>query len=364
MKKDRILIVSNMYPSKKYPHYGVFVQHSMEVLKNVGYSIELCVMTKQDGKLAKLKEYFKFYLSVILKIWSGSYDLVYAHYASHTAIPLLIANFFKKVDIVMNVHGNDIVPETAEDEKYISLSRKILNRSIKIIAPSDYFKRVLMNEFGIEIDKISVYPSGGVDVSVFKKMDKRVALKKLNLSGRYRYIGYVSRIEENKGWDNFLLASASMVLNDSSIRLIIVGDGSQKTNCINLATELGINDFVIYYDLQLQTNLVYFYNCFDIFVFPTRRKSESLGLVGLEAMACETIVVLPDKYGPSSYAMDGYNSITFNPHDVSDLQRAIETAFYLDKVENISSRARETAIRYSNENTDSILQNLFFEITN
>lgn len=33
---EKILLISNMYPSKKYKHYGVFVQNTASILKNNG----------------------------------------------------------------------------------------------------------------------------------------------------------------------------------------------------------------------------------------------------------------------------------------------------------------------------------------
>ena len=39
MKK--ILLISNMYPSKKYKHYGVFVQNTAQILKNNGYKVDV-----------------------------------------------------------------------------------------------------------------------------------------------------------------------------------------------------------------------------------------------------------------------------------------------------------------------------------
>ena len=34
MKK--ILVISNMYPSKEYPHYGIFVKHTAKILHDAG----------------------------------------------------------------------------------------------------------------------------------------------------------------------------------------------------------------------------------------------------------------------------------------------------------------------------------------
>ena len=37
---EKILLISNMYPSKKYKHYGVFVQNTAQILKNNGYKVD------------------------------------------------------------------------------------------------------------------------------------------------------------------------------------------------------------------------------------------------------------------------------------------------------------------------------------
>ena len=37
---EKILLISNMYPSKKYKHYGVFVQNTASILKNNGYQVD------------------------------------------------------------------------------------------------------------------------------------------------------------------------------------------------------------------------------------------------------------------------------------------------------------------------------------
>ena len=45
------------------------------------------------------------------------------------------------------------------------------------------------------------------------------------------------------------------------------------------------------YPMQTQKEVALFDSAIDIFWFPTYRKSDSLGLVGLEAMACGCIVI-------------------------------------------------------------------------
>ena len=123
--RSRILVVTNMYPSSKHPHYGIFVKNSVEILKDEGFSISLVCKKKEEFILNKILAYIVFYVKSIHMGLFGKYDVIYVHYVSHCALPVLIVKFFRKgIHIVANVHGNDIVPETEKDKKYIRLSKK------------------------------------------------------------------------------------------------------------------------------------------------------------------------------------------------------------------------------------------------
>lgn len=360
MKK--ILIISNMYPSKKYPHYGIFVKHTAEILQAAGNQIDISCMKKRNGKFFKICSYVIFYLNTICKILFGRYDILYSHYASHTALPILIATKFKHIPIVVNVHGNDVIAETKNDEKYFEMVQKLLKISSYVICPSIYFKKLIINKFSILKNKIIVYPSGGVDTNFFRNIDKQYALKYLGLEPDKIYIGYVSRIEINKGWDLFIKAGKKLISENDNIRLIVVGDGLQIKEYENLVNKLEIEHYIYKYDLLSQDEILYVYNSLDVFVFPTYRKSESLGLVGLEAMSCKTVTVLPDKYGPTSYGIDNINSFVFNSEDIESLIKTIKRALNSSEKHFIVENARKTALQYNHKNTDDILISCFSKL--
>ena len=70
--------------------------------------------------------YFRFYLRSIIKLMFSDYEYVYVHYVSHSSLPVLFVSKIKKMSVIANVHGNDIVPETDNDKKYLKYSKKIL----------------------------------------------------------------------------------------------------------------------------------------------------------------------------------------------------------------------------------------------
>ncbi len=354
----RILLISNMYPSERFPHYGVFIKNTENILNEAGYNVKRICLYKMSGKAEKLVKYTLFNMRVIFSLICGKYDIVYTHYASHTALPIILAKRFIKKPIIVNVHGNDIIPETKADEKYLELSRKLLALAERVVCPSPYFAGVLNKSFNIDSDKIVIYPSGGVDTELFKKTDKISAIKKLNLSTEYRYIGYISRIEKNKGWDIFLEACSRIVDRNDNIRLIVVGDGEEIPLYNSKVETLGLENKIIKYDLVKQDEMVSIFNALDVFVFPTYRVSESLGLVGLEAMACETITVVPDKYGPSSYGVHEINAYVFKSGCAISLEDCLKRALN-NQFEDMPQRARETALMYKRENFNQVLLDVF-----
>ncbi len=108
-----------------------------------------------------------FYGSTFLKLMVFSYDLVYIQYASHSSPPVLWARRFRPIRIYTNVHGSDVLPSTGNQKRFRKYTDKILGISEKIIVPSLYFRQVVRKKYGVPADKIIVYPSGGVDQTVF-----------------------------------------------------------------------------------------------------------------------------------------------------------------------------------------------------
>lgn len=363
----KILLVTNMYPSKKYPHYGVFVKNCENILKQRGYTVDTIAISKTDIKLFKIIKYLLFYIKVIINGAFAKYDFIYGHYASHIAFPILILKKIKKkIKIIINVHGNDVVPETEKDQRYLKMVKKLIEISNLVIVPSNYFKNVLEQDYSCCSSKIVIYPSGGVDGNIFYPMEKKDIKDmriKMGLNKDEVCIGYVGRIEKDKGWDIFLKASEKIINKYKNIKLIIVGTGEEEEKFQYMGKKLKIQNSIIKFNMLSQREIASIYNVMDLFVFPTYRKSESLGLVGLEAMACGKVTILPDKYGPASYGIDRMNCYQFKSGNELSLERKIEEALdkrlYSDK---IVEGAIQTANNYSKKNTEEILVQVFEEL--
>ena len=364
LEKRSILLVSNMYPSKKYKHYGSFVKNSYELLQDSGYAVDKVVMHKQTNKFMKLLAYCKLHLTIILKSIFNNYDYIYVHYISHSTLGALIAKKLSfNTKLVLNAHGNDVVMDVPSEIKNVNRSKKYIKEAYKVIVPSKYYAEVIEKDYNVKKEDIIVYPSGGVNTGKFINIDITEAKKESNLNTKYNYIGYVSRIEKDKGYDVFLKACAALKDNKDfkNYKYVVVGSGAEQDKFNELVKELKLEDYLEVRNFVSQDELINLYNSFDIFVFPTYRKSESLGLVGLEAMACETPVIASNNYGPTSYVVNKKNGLLFKPKDDKDLVAKIIEMKKLNKEEmkKLKAKARETAVKYDSVNTKNILIEVF-----
>jgi len=364
MEKKKILLVSNMYPSDKYKHYGTFVKNTEELLKDNGFDVDRVVITKHLDKITKLFSYIDLYIGTILKTVFNNYDYIYVHFVSHSSLGAVISKkLCKDTKLVLNAHGNDVLADMDFEMKNEERSRKYIKHADAVIVPSKYFKDVIVSKYDYDKDKIYVYPSGGVNTSRFVNIDQKDAKKAVNLSDKYSYIGYVSRIEKNKGYDVFLKAIKELVDQDKikNLKFLVVGGGQEEDKFNELVKKLKLKDYLEIRNMVSQEELINIYNSLDIFVFPTYRKSESLGLVGLEAMSCETLVIASKNYGPTDYVVDNKNGKFFKPEDAKDLANKILEMKKMnnEEVKKMKKKARETAIKYDSNNTKELLLKVF-----
>src|SRR5699024_3383369 len=105
-------------------------------------------------------------------------------------------------------------------------------------------------------------------------------------------------------------------------KFIVVGSGAEEQKFNELVKKLQLENKIVRFKLQDQTNLRHIYNSLDLFCFPTYRKSESLGLVGLEAMACGKITISTKERAPPSYIIDEKNGFLVPEKDSDKLAEA------------------------------------------
>lgn len=352
-----MLVVSNMYPSDKYPNYGVFVKNFYEELSKT-QEAQIIFLNKTTSKLKKILYYLNFYQKIFFAVAFGDYKVIYVHYAGYNAPPILLARLFnKKTKLIVNVHGSDVTPEKKLEEKTNFLTKYLVKKADLTVVPSSYFEEVVTEKYGA-IQSIWISPSAGIDLCLFSHKEQVTENEEFT-------IGYVSRIDQEKGWDTLLYVFKQLSQTNKQYRLIMVGDGAQNDIAMQLITRLGLEDKVEKHSCLTQQELVNIYSSLDVFVFPSTRAGESLGLVGLEAMACGIPVIGSDLGGIKTYLQDGENGYLIAPGEQQALKNAIEKyrLLPLEEKRRFSQNAVATAKKYDRKKVNQALIEKIIEVS-
>jgi 1,2-diacylglycerol 3-alpha-glucosyltransferase len=193
-----------------------------------------------------------------------------------------------------------------------------LQKCHHIITPSDSLRQILYHEYGFS-DQITTIPTG-VDITLFEDLDREKERKQHHWGNEIILIS-AGRLAVEKNWGVLMEAAAMVMEKISNIRLVILGDGSEKRKLQKKARSLGITDrFEMPGGIDLDS-VGKFLVAADIFCFASI--SEAQGLVTLEAMAAGLPVAAVDGSGTRDILEDGVQGF-LTSNDSGSLAQAIE----------------------------------------
>lgn len=315
----KILLISSIYPTSQHPDYGTFVRNIAQLYQSNGHTVDVVAYRREGGKLTKLVNWLRF-LSNIKRALAHAkdYDLINLHY------PFLAAFTVRKqlerlaVPLVVSLHGSDIFPDSRLKRFSLKATLDVLRRCQRIIVPSAFFLKRVAQAYQLPVDKFRAVAPGGFDGRMFypAQRDARLA------SDRYR-IGFASRLVPGKGWATVLNALSQLeAASPGQYQLLLAGSGPDEGAIRQALADAGLSHRVDLLGPLPADQLADFYRSLDVFVFPSQLE-ESLGMVGIEALACGIPVAASDIGGITEYIIDGYNGYLIEPGRAEQLARAI-----------------------------------------
>jgi teichuronic acid biosynthesis glycosyltransferase TuaC len=269
----KVLVLTNMYPTKDKPLYGTFIKEQEDALRKEGVDIDIFMVDGSDHKLN--------YVWGIFRLWAWllthKYDLIHAHYVFSG----IIARMQFLYPIVLTHHGPEFWTWQFIPCKIIT---PLVNKVI-LVSPE--------MEAKLNFKKVNIIPCG-IDFDVFKPTPKDEARKELGLPRDKKIILWAgNNLRPEKRYDIVEAAVALVKQKDPSIEFLLVNN-------------------------QPHERMPLYYSACDVLLLVS--DAEGSPMVVKEAMACNMPVVSV-RVGDTEQVIgktEGCHLCTQDPPDVAE----------------------------------------------
>lgn len=267
-------------------------------------------------------------------------DLLHVHYAIPHATSGYLAKEIlkgkKDLKVITTLHGTDITLVGLEPS-FIHLIKFSIENSDGVTAVSRNLKEQSIVNYQLK-KEIEVIPNF-VDTNYYKPIDASAMRKNIAPNGE-KILIHVSNFRVVKRVPD-TIRILEKVNKEIPTKLILVGDGPDRSECERLCRELNLCNNVIF--LGKQEALIEILNCADLFLIPSQ--SESFGLAALEAMACGLPVISSTVGGLPELILHNETGFIAQIGDVDRMAKYVIDLLTNEKKYNLFSKnARRRAV--------------------
>lgn len=281
-------------------HQVHFISYNMPMRLNMGFSDNIS-FHKVEMASYPLFDFPLYSIALASKIVEvakfNGLDLVHAHYAIPHATSAYLAREIikeeilnkkknnKNIKIITTLHGTDITL-TGLEISFLPTMKFSIQKSDGVTAVSEFLKTKTQSQYGINKD-IRVIPNF-INLNAYKRIENEstVCLKERLSPRGEKILVHTSNFRPLKRVDDAI--RIFKIINEKiPSKLLLIGDGPERSKCEYLAKDLGLIDNVKFYGEQ--ESFIEILSVADLFLMPSQ--SESFGLSALEAMACGIPVI-------------------------------------------------------------------------
>ena len=369
----KVFVISKGMPTEKYPLNGIFEFDQAKALAKVGNDVAMLVIDFRSRSYKRKYGFFEyekdgvkvFELSLPLGIYRralpilqrflvklykkavksvGKPDVIHAHFYSIAAIASVLKQKFD-VPFVVTEHSSKLNRNIKEiSELDVKLAQKAYKNADRVVTVSNALAQNLKENFVVD----AVVIHNIVDVAHFQYVRREP-------KDSFTFIS-VGNLVSIKRFDLLIEAFADAFKNDKSVKLKLVGSGPEINNLQSIINQCNMNDQVILLNEVGRDKLKDIYPQGDAFVLAS--KSETFGVVFIEAMATGLPVVATDCGGPSDFVNEknGYLIPVDDKKSLVDALVKMRNNAYSFNTLEVSEL---TVKQFSPENIGNALTNLF-----
>ncbi|MCT4665893.1 MAG: N-acetyl-alpha-D-glucosaminyl L-malate synthase BshA [Flavobacteriales bacterium] len=247
-------------------------------------------------------------------------DILHVHYAIPNAYVAFMAKQILlqeqiRIPLFTTLHGTDITLVGKSELLKPAISFAI-NQSDYVTAVSDDLKKETCSYFDVKPDKIHVIPNF-IDLEEYRVIKKLQRIKKAIAPNGEKLLVHISNFRPVKNIEDVVKVFYE-VQKEVPSKLIMVGDGPCREGAEKLCRELNIADKVRFMGKSLEVPKIL--SVCDLMLLPS--KTESFGLVALEAMACSVPVVSTNTGGLPEVNIHEKTGFTLPVGDIEGMAKA------------------------------------------
>lgn len=289
-------------------------------------------------------------------IMNHDLDLLHVHYAiPHASAAYLakqiVAQKGKTIPFITTLHGTDITL-VGKDKTYAPVVTFSINESDAITAVSNNLREETYKFFDITKEIEVIY--NFVDVERFSKKPIDAFRKVIAPHGE-KILVHASNFRKVKRVNDVVHIFAA-VRKKINAKLLMVGDGPERSATEELARALGVFDDIRFVGKQEQIEEILVVS--DLFLLPS--EYESFGLAALEAMAARMPVISTNAGGLGEINIHGVTGYTTEVGDVEAMsQYAIALLQDEALLQQFKQQAFEQAQQYNIHNIIPVYEKLY-----
>lgn len=243
--------------------------------------------------------------------------------------------------------------------------KRFCNCCDMVIAPTQSIKEHLLFNKNIQIP-IRILPTG-IPSDNFLPDQQTVSQLRTQFGENVDYLfGTVARLAKEKNLD-FLLECLQKIkkqleFNQKTFRYLLIGEGLEQKHLEEKVSALGLQNEVVFVGTVKNKDIKNYLSACDLFLFSS--KSETQGIVLLEAMAAGTPVIAVDATGVRDIVKTKENGILTSEqpeHLAQEVMQVLgDTTFY----KSLCHGARKTAAAYAEEQIALSAEHYYMELLN
>lgn len=340
----KILYITTMYPTQKYPQKGIFCHEQVKALKKLGVEVDVVVPIPFYDREVSVKEwlyegvkinyvrFFKLpgardfhktghalYRALKRRIDLKKYDIYHADAALPTGYAMMKATRKLHKPFVVHGHGLDVFLEESyaglkNCEQIVECCKLVYQNADAVIGVSRKVLEKIQTKLDITEKDFVAY--NGVDVEKFapsERVDTEEVIRIISIGNLIPLKGH-----------EYTLRAISQLIDQGyeNVQLTLLGKGELEPELKALVEELKIENYVTFGGYVPYEQVAQQLKESHIFVLPSYY--EALGCVYLEAMACEIPVIGCRNNGIDEIIKDGKTGFLVDIKSVEQITERLQ----------------------------------------